>query len=102
MKLWQSLLLVVLLAALPVLSACEFFEAVGGGREQQQAYQEQLKAYEAYQEQLNAYQEQREAYNQQLIEAYNQQFSETYKEYEDKLKLWHEERNKQLEQIGAE
>ena len=101
MKLWQSLLLVVILAVLPALSACDFF-GLGTSREQQQAYEEQLKAYREYQEKLKEYQEQREAYQRELMEAYKKGLSETYQEYEEGLNTWYEERQKQLEEIGTE
>jgi len=90
MKLWQGLLLVVLLAVLPVLSACELFGT--GTSPEQQAYEEQLKAYR----------ERREAYNRELIEAYNEQMKEVYKEYERGIETWNEERQKQWEELGAE
>ena len=100
MKLWQGLLLAVLLAFLPVLSACELLGF--GPSPEQQAYEEQLKAYREYQEKLKAYQERREAYNRELIEAYNEQLKEVYKEYEKGIETWHEERNKQWEEIEEE
>lgn len=107
MKLWQGLLLVMLLAVLPALSACEIFEAFGGGRKQQQAYQEQLRrheAYKTYQEQLKAYREQQEAYNQEVVEAYEEYLNQYYKQYEEVIRIQQEQRQKQLEQIeiGAE
>jgi hypothetical protein len=100
MKLWQCLLLAVLLAVLPVLSACELLGT--GQSAEQKAYEERLKAYREYQEQLKAYQERQEAYNRELIEAYNEQLKKVYGEYEKGIETWHEERNKQLEEIGAE
>ena len=100
MKLWQGLLLVVLLAVLPVLSACELF-GFGTSREQQ-AYEEQLKAYREYQEKLKAYQEQREAYNREVIETYNEQLKKVYGQYEEGIETWHEEQQKQWEELGAE
>ena len=103
MKIWQALSLVVLLAALLVLSSCELLGALGTERsEQQQAYEEQLKAYREYQEKLKAYREQQEAYQREVIEAYNEQLKNVYGEYEEGIKAWHEERQKQLEEIGAE
>jgi hypothetical protein len=100
MKLWQGLLLAVLLAVLPVLSACELFGT--GTSPEQQAYEEQLKAYREYQEKLKAYRERREAYNRELIEAYNEQMKEVYKEYERGIETWNEERQKQWEELGEE
>ncbi|HUU65435.1 MAG TPA: hypothetical protein VMW37_04945 [Dehalococcoidales bacterium] len=100
MKLWQGLLLVVLLAALPVLSACELFGS--GTSREQQAYEEQLEAYREYQEKLKEYQEQREAYNREVIEIYNEQLKKAYKQYEEGIETWQEERQKQWEELGAE
>jgi len=103
MKIWQALSLVVLLTALPVLSSCELLGTFGAGRDQQQqAYEEQLKAYREYQEQLKAYREQQEAYQREVIEAYNEQLKNVYGEYEKGIEAWYEERQKQLEEIGAE
>jgi len=103
MKIWQALSLVVLLAALPVLSSCELLGALGTERnEQQQAYEEQLKAYREYQEKLKAYREQQEAYQREVIEAYNEQLKNVYGEYEKGIEAWYEERQKSIEEAVGE
>ena len=55
MKIWQVLVLVVLLVSLPVLSACDLL-GLGGESEEEKYYRQQLEAYrqqqEAYQTRL--------------------------------------------------
>ncbi|MFQ5996055.1 MAG: hypothetical protein ACE5KP_00305 [Dehalococcoidales bacterium] len=103
MKIWQTFLLAVLLAVLPVLTSCELLEALGTGKSaEQEAYEAQLKAYREYQEQLKAYREQREAYQQEVIKAYNEQLKEVYGEYEKGIETWHEERQKSIKEAVGE
>ncbi len=100
MKIWQTFLIVVLLAALPVLSSCEL---LGTGKSaEQQAYEEQLRAYREYQEQMKEYQEQQEAYRQEVIKAYNEYLKNVYGEYEKGIEDWYEERQKSIEEAAGE
>jgi flagellar motility protein MotE (MotC chaperone) len=103
MKIWQAFLLAALLAVLPILTSCELLGALGTGKSaEQQAYEEQLKAYREYQEQLKAYREQQEAYRQEVIKAYNEQLKNVYGEYEEGIEAWYEERQKSIEEAVGE
>jgi len=90
MKIWQAILLAILLAATPVLSACDL---LGLGNSQQEREQEY------YQQQLEAYQKVQEA-NRKQQEAYNEQLRQGLEEY---YKAWQEhqfqQQMKQLEQL---
>ena len=90
MKIWQGILLVILLAAMPVLSACDL---LGMGNSQAQ------KDREYYEQQLEAYQKVQEA-NRKAQEAYNEQLRQGLEEY---YKAWQEhqfqQQMKQLEQL---
>ena len=89
MRVWQGILLVVLLMLVPVLSACDLL-GVGGDQQRQRDY---------YEEQLKAVQKQREAYQKQQ-EAYYEARNKALKEYEEAYKLWWEQQQKQrLEQF---
>jgi len=79
MKLWQGIILTVVLLAITPLSACEYL----GWGSQQQVTEEQIKAYQEYNQKLREYQEQQQEYQRQVIEAYNKQMTEAYQEYSE-------------------
>lgn len=85
MKLYQVILLMVLITMVPVFSACGPSEAENTP---QRAYDQALREY---QEQMDAYQEQREIYQKELEEAYG--------EYAKELGIWYEQQQKQAEEL---
>ena len=80
MKVWQVIVLIVLLTAVPVLSACA---SLGIKSEEQ-------KQQEYYDEQLRAIQTQRDAYQKQMEEYYKAR-NEGLKQYEKAYKIWWEQ-----------
>ena len=88
MKLWSGIMLVLLLTAMPVFSACDFN---AGETAQQKAYREAL---EVYQEQMQDYRERKQAYQEEL--------NKGYQEYEKALQDWYEEQNRQLEDLAQQ
>ena len=86
MKIWLGLLLVILLAVMPFISACDLL-GIGGvssyERQQQEHYQRQI---EAYQKQREYYQEQQEAYNKQTQQAL-QEWTKAYSEWQQQQQL---------------
>ena len=79
MKIWQMIILVVLLVSLPVLSACDLLGL--GGNDEDELYRQQLEAYRKQQE---AYQKQQEEYYKNLEEGLNK-YLEEYQKYQDKV-----------------
>ena len=79
MKIWQAILLAVLLVTMPVLSSCDLL-GIGNSRQRQQAdyYKRQLEAIQKVQE---ANRQQQEAYNKQLQQGLNE-WSEVYSEWQ--------------------
>jgi DNA phosphorothioation-dependent restriction protein DptG len=76
MKKYYVILLAVMVALLPVLSACDLLGIGNSQDKERQYYEEQLKAYQQAQE---ADQKNREAYNEALkkgLEDYYQAYSE--------------------------
>jgi len=96
MKIWQGILLAVLLAAIPALSACGPSAA-----ERQQL--------ENYQKSLEAFKKQQDEYNKQYLKAiedYQKELQKSYQNYSDNLSQYYQHRieilEKQLEAVGAE
>jgi len=79
MKIWQATLLTMLLATMPVFSACEL---LGGSQQRQQQ--------EYYREEANR--QRQEAYNKQLEQGLNE-WSKAYREYQQK------QQEQQLQQL---
>ena len=100
MKLWQVVILIIVLSAIMPLSACEYL----GWGSQQQISEEQIKAYQEYNRRLKEYQEEQQEYRRRVIEAYNKGLTETYEEYSEGLNQYYEETQKALEEAitGAE
>ena len=96
MKLWQGILLAVILAAVPLLSACEQL-GLGGPSEY-----ERQRAY--YEQQVEAYKKVQES-NRQQQEAYNQQVAEGLQQWSEAYGIWQEQQKKlqqqQLEQLDG-
>lgn len=92
MKLGQGILLAVLLAVVPILSACGPSAAE---RAQQEHYRRTL---EAYKEQAEAYQEQQETYRKELAESLAKYLQE-YQEYQQKLQ---QQQLQELQERSAE
>jgi uncharacterized membrane-anchored protein YhcB (DUF1043 family) len=88
MKLWQVIILTVLLVVVPVLSACGPSKAQ---QAQEQARREQL---EAYQKQMDAYQKSVEAYQKGLEEG----LTEYVKEYDK----WLEQQQKPARELAGQ
>ena len=80
MKVWQILVLIVVLTAVPVLTACDAL-GIGGAEQRQQEY---------YEEQLKAIQKQRDAYQKQMDDYY-QERAKAFKLYEEVYKIWWEQ-----------
>lgn len=90
MKIWQVIILAVLLVSLPVLSACN---ALGlGGNDEEELYRQQL---EAYQQQREAYQKYREEYYKTLEEGLNE-YMEAYQDYQN------QQTQQQIQQSGGQ
>lgn len=93
MKLWHGILVAVILAVVPLLSACEEL-GLGGSSEyerQQEYYEQQLEAFKKVQES-----------NRQQQEAYNRQVAEGLKQWSEAYDTWLEQQQKQqLEQFGG-
>ena len=89
MKLQQGILLAVLLAVMPVISACDLSGLGNEKQRQQQAY---------YEEQLKAYQKQQEIQRQQQ-EAYNEDVTKAWEQWAKEYKLWYEQQQQQLQQL---
>lgn len=98
MKLWQVIILTVVLLAITPLSACEYL----GWGSQQQVSEEQIKAYQEYNQKLREYQEQQQEYQRQVIEAYNKQMTEAYQEYSEGINQYYEDRQKAIEEAITE
>lgn len=79
MKIWQVLVLVVLLVSLPVLSACDLL-GIGGESEEEAYYRQQLEAYQKLQD---AYKKQQEEYYKNLEKGLNE-YLDAYQDYQDK------------------
>jgi len=94
MKLWQGIILAVVLLAITPLSACEYL----GWGSQQQVSEEQIKDNQK----LREYQEQQQEYQRQVIEAYNKQMTETYQEYSEGINQYYEDRQKAIEEAITE
>jgi len=94
MKLWQGVISIMVLLAIIPLSGCDYL----GRGSQQQAYEEQLKAYQEYNKQLKAYREQQQEYQRKVVEAYNEQLPNVYKEYSEGLNQYYEDRQKTIEE----
>lgn len=77
MKKWHAILLVVLLASLPVFSACDLLGIGGSKSSEEDYYDQQIKAYQQVQE---ANQKAQEAYNEQLQKGL-QEWAKTYNEW---------------------
>ena len=90
MKIWQVIIMVVLLVSLPALSACKTLGL--GGNDDEELYRQQL---EAYQQQREAYQKYREEYYEKLEEGLNQ-YMEAYQDYQD------QQTQLQIQQAGGE
>jgi regulator of protease activity HflC (stomatin/prohibitin superfamily) len=90
MKIWQAILLSMLLVAMPVLSACDWL-GIGNSRQQQEQeyYRKQLEAIHQAQEADRKAQDQ---YNKNLQEGL-QEYLKEYHEYQQKKQL------KQLQQL---
>ena len=86
MKIWQAILLSMLLITMPVLSACELF---GDSQEQRQR--------EYYERQLEAYRKVQEA-NRKAQEAYNEQVRQGLEEWSKAYKAWVEQQQQQQRQ----
>ncbi|MBC8476776.1 MAG: hypothetical protein H8D49_00380 [Dehalococcoidia bacterium] len=93
MKLWQGIILIILLLGVIPLSACEYL-GLGGT---QQLSDEQRKAYEEYNQKLREYEKQRQEYQQKVAEAYQEQLTDVYKEYSEGLTDYYEQRQKSIE-----
>lgn len=98
MKLWPGIVLIMVLAAMMPLSACEYL----GWGSQPQLSEEQIKAYQEYNQKLKEYREQQLEYQRRVVEAYNQSLNETYKEYSEGLTDYYEERQKSIEEAITE
>ncbi|HJX13403.1 MAG TPA: hypothetical protein VJ377_07750 [Dehalococcoidales bacterium] len=83
MKVWQVLLLAILIVSMPVLSACDLL-GVGGGNKDREYYEQQLEAYRKVQEA-----------NRKAQEAYNEQVRKGLEEYTKAYQQW---QRQQLEQ----
>jgi len=88
MKKWYAILLVVLLASLPVFSACDLL-GIGDSKSKEQEY---------YQQQIKAYQQVQEA-NQKAQEAYNEQLQKGLQEWANAYGEW--SANQTQEQVQA-
>ena len=92
MKIWQAILLPVLLVMMPVLSACDLFGSGSQAEQQREHYERQLEAYRKVQEA-----------NKQAQEAYNEQIRQGLDEWSKAYKTWVEQQQqqqlKQLEQV---
>ncbi len=88
MKIWQAILLSMLLITMPVLSACDLFGKSRAQREREY-YEEQLEAYKKVQE---ANRKAQEEYNKRLQEGLEEYFRE-YQKYQQQLQ------QQQLEQL---
>jgi hypothetical protein len=87
MKIWQVIILAVLLVSLPVLSACGLF---GGSNDEEEYYRQQLEAYRQQQEDYRKYQEE---YYKRLEEGLNE-YLEAYQDYQQQVT------QQQLQQVG--
>jgi hypothetical protein len=87
MKKWHAILLVVLLASLPVFSACDLL-GLGGKSSEQEYYDKQIKAYQQVQEA-----------NQKATEAYNEQLQKGLQEWANAYGEW--SANQTQEQVQA-
>jgi len=88
MKIWQAILLAILLVTMPVFSACDLL-GIGGSKQEQEYYRQQLEAFKKVQE---ANRKQQEEYNQRL----QQGLEEYFKEYQ---KYQQQAQQQQLQQI---
>lgn len=76
MKIWQAILLPVLLLTASVLSAC-------GASEQQEAYQKAVQdAQQSYQQQVETYQKE--------VEEYQKELEQAYRDYAGNLTRWYD------------
>ena len=80
MKVWQIIVLIVILTAVPVLSAWASLGIKSDEQRQQEYYDEQLRAIQT----------QRDAYQKQM-EEYYQARNEGLKLYEEAYKIWWEQ-----------
>ena len=87
MKKWHAILLVVLLASLPVFSACDLL-GLGGKSSEQDYYDKQIKAYQQVQEA-----------NRKAQEAYNEQLQKGLQEWANAYGAW--SANQTQEQVQA-
>lgn len=90
MKKWQGILLAILIATVPVLSACDMLGFGDSKSKQQKEYEERLRAI---QEQQEANQKAQEEYYKQLEESLNKYLQE-YQEYQQ------QQQQQQLQQQG--
>ena len=88
MKKWHAILLVVLMASLPVFSACDLL-GIGGSKSSEEDY---------YDQQIKAYQQVQEA-NQKAQEAYNEQLQKGLQEWANAYGEW--SANQTQEQVQA-
>ena len=90
MKIWQAVLLSMLLATMPVLSACDLL-GIGDSKEKRQQ--------EHYRQQIEAIKEVQEA-NQKAQEEYNKQLQKGLEEWGQAYRDWQERQLKQqLQQV---
>ena len=90
MKIWQVVLLVMLLITIPVFSACDLL-GIGSSKQQQQEdyYRQQLEAIQKVQED-----------NRKQQEEYNQRIQQGLDDWGDAYKDWLDQRQKQqLQQV---
>ncbi len=78
MKIWQAILLSMLLATIPVLSACDLMGISNSKQKQQEYYRQQLEAYQKAQE---ANQKQQEEYYKNLQQGFNE-WAKAYSEWQ--------------------
>ena len=80
MKVWQIIVLILILATMPVMSACVSLGIKSEEQKQQEYYDEQLRAIQA----------QRDAYQKQMEEYYKAR-NEGLKQYEEAYRTWLEQ-----------
>jgi hypothetical protein len=91
MKKWQGLLLALLIATVPVLSACDML-GLNSKSKEQKAYEQQMKAIQMQQE---ANQKAQEDFNKALEDGLNKYYQE-YQQYQQS------QQQQQLQQQGIE
>ena len=93
MKIWQALVIVLLLVAQPLLSSCDVL-GIGGKSKERIYYEQQLQLIQLQQE---AAQKAQEEYNQQVQQALN----EYLKQYNEYMQAQQQAQIQALEQAAA-